>query len=60
MPWSLKRYQASKQSHFLTFSCYQRRPKLRDPRLCNLFLECLEQTRVRYQLRVYGYVQSNS
>ena len=56
MPWSLKRYQESAQSHFLTFSCYQRQPKFQESRLRDLFLKCLDQTRVRFQLLVYGFV----
>jgi putative transposase len=55
MPAGLVRFQASRQSHFVTFSCYHRLPKLQ-PRLRDLFLVCLEQTRGRYALRVYGYV----
>ncbi|MFB3918415.1 MAG: transposase [Terriglobales bacterium] len=55
MPLGLKRYHQSGQSHFVTFSCYQR-TQLLDERLRDLFLACLEQTRRRYQFRVYGYV----
>ena len=56
MPYGLKRYQQSKQCHFVTFSCYRRLPRLGDERLCDLFLECLERTRRKYRFRVYGYV----
>lgn len=56
MPLGLKRYQQSRQSHFITFSCYQRLPHLKHTRLRGLFVTCLEQTRRRYQFRVYGYV----
>jgi putative transposase len=56
MPWSLKRYQESEQSHFLTFSCYRRQQNFRESRLRDLFVRCLEQTRVRFGLRVYGFV----
>jgi len=56
MPWSLKRYQESKQSHFLTFSCYRRQQKFHEPCLRDLFVRCLEQTRVRFGMRVYGFV----
>ena len=56
MPWSLKRYQESKQSHFLTFSCHGRQQKFQGPCLCDLFVRCLEQTRVRFGMRVYGFV----
>jgi len=56
MPHGLKRYQQSKQSHFVTFSCYRRLPRLRDDRLCDLFVTYLERTRGKYRFRVYGYV----
>lgn len=56
MPYGLERYQQSKQSHFVTFSCHQRQPYLSDPRLRDIFLECLERTRRVYRSRVYGYV----
>ncbi|PSH04368.1 MAG: transposase [Acidobacteria bacterium] len=56
MPYGLKRYQHSEQCHFLTFSCYQRLPRLRADQLRDLFVECLERTRRSYRFRVYGYV----
>ena len=56
MPFGLKRYQQSRQSHFVTFSCYGREAHLCDARLCDLFLDCLERTRRKYRFRVYGYV----
>jgi putative transposase len=56
MPYGLKRYQQSKQSHFLTFSCYHRLPGFANERLRDIFLECLERIRRHYQFHVYGYV----
>jgi len=56
MPYGLKRYQQSKQSHFVTFSCYHRLPHLRDERLRDMFVACLERMRRNYRFRVYGYV----
>lgn len=56
MPYGLRRYQHSKQTHFVTFSCHQRVPRLQDALLSDIFLECLEQTRRKYRFRVYGYV----
>jgi putative transposase len=56
MPFGLERYHQSKQSHFLTFSCYQRLPNFADERLGDLFLRCLEKIRRQYGWRVYGYV----
>jgi putative transposase len=56
MPVGLKRYQESKQIHFVTFSCYRRLPRLPNNRVRDMFVECLERTRRRYRFRVYGYV----
>ena len=56
MPWGLKRFQESRQLHFLTFSCYGRQAKLGRARSCATFLTSLEQVRRQYGLRVYGYV----
>jgi putative transposase len=56
MPLGLKRVQHSRQSHFITFSCYHRLPRFKDNRLGDMFLQSLEQTRQSYQFRVYGYV----
>jgi len=56
MPYGLKRYQQSKQCHFVTFSRYRRQPRLRDGRLCDLLLKCLERVRRKYRFRAYGYV----
>ncbi len=64
MPYRLKRYQQSQQSHFVTFSCYRRQPHLQDDlqrflqdaSLRHLFVECLERARRSYRFHVYGYV----
>ena len=56
MPYGLKRYQPSQQSHLVTFSCYRRRPRMRDEWVRDLFIECLERARRSYRFRVYGYV----
>src|SRR5579863_4196809 len=56
MTSGLKRFHESGQSHFLTFSCYRRKPNFSSPRVYDLFLECLERTRVRFEMQVYGYV----
>jgi len=47
MPYGLKRYHQSRQSHFVTFSCYHRLPHLQDDWRRDIFLTCLEQTRRR-------------
>ena len=56
MPHGLVRYQHSNQSHFLTFSCYQRLPHFFNERFRDIFLDCLERTRRRYRFLVYAYV----
>ena len=56
VPWSLKRFQQSRQLHYLTFSCYRRQPRLDTTRACCLFLRQLEIARRRFSMCVYGYV----
>ena len=56
MPANLHRYYGAGYSHFITTSCYQRRPLLGTPRSRDLFLEVMEQIRQRHQFVVVGYV----
>jgi putative transposase len=42
--------------HFITFSCYRRRPLLGDARRRDLFLTILEQTRRTYRFLNLGYL----
>ena len=56
MPDGLYRLHHSRQSHFLTFSCYHRQPLLRDLQMETTFLLALEQIRRRFQMVVFGYV----
>src|SRR5437773_4171980 len=56
MPLGLRRFHQSKQSHFITFSCYKRMPFLSNSGLRDIFIRCLENIRRRYQFRVFGYV----
>ena len=56
MPSRLKRYYNAKHLHFITCSCYRRRPLLGTAWRRDLFLNLLEQTRRRYQFVVVGYV----
>jgi putative transposase len=56
MPWGLKRYYGGGDFHFITCSCYRRRPMLDTPERRNLFLTVLEEVRVRYRCVVLGYV----
>ena len=56
MPRGLVRYHESGQSHFITFSCYRRKLKFADTRFYDLFPICLETMRLRFCMRIYGYV----
>jgi len=56
MPRGLRRYHESGQSHFVTFSCYHRKPKFSDRRIYDLFPIVLEEMRLRFRMRIYGYV----
>ncbi len=56
MPWGLRRFQETGQVHYITFSCYQRRPNLRRDEACATFVAALERVRRDYGLCVYGYV----
>ena len=56
MPTNLHRFYGAGYSHFITTSCYQRRPLLATPRSRDLFLEVMEQIRQRHQFVVVGYV----
>ncbi|MFT4112720.1 REP-associated tyrosine transposase [Silvibacterium sp.] len=56
MPSRLVRFQASGQSHFVTFCCYQRRVLLASEEAASTFESALERIRIRFDLSVYGYV----
>jgi putative transposase len=56
MPWGLKRFQQTRQIHFLTFSCYHRRPQFTTVIACGTFVSALERVRGNYNLCIYGYV----
>ncbi len=56
MPNRLHRYYGVGYLHFVTTSCYRRRPLLGTGRNRDLFLEVLESVRRRYQFVVVGYV----
>ena len=51
-----KRFQQTKQLHFLTFSCYRRLPFLANKHAAEVFEEYLEKTRRWYGLTIYAYV----
>jgi putative transposase len=56
MPWGLKRYYGSGSLHFVTWSCYRRKPLRGNPASRDLVLTVLELMRVRYRFAVVGYV----
>lgn len=56
MPWGLKRYQQTRNLHFVTFSCYWREPLLASSRAKYVFELALEQARRQYRFFVTGYV----
>jgi putative transposase len=56
VPYGLKRFQESGQSHFVTFSCYDRRPFFRTNTSRQTFETALERVRESFDLCVYGYV----
>jgi putative transposase len=56
MPWGLKRYQNTGTLHFVTFSCYRRRPLLPNHGAAELFERALEQARLKYGFLVIAYV----
>jgi putative transposase len=56
MTEGLHRFYGGNDLHFLTFSCYRRRPLFRNEAYCDSFLKILERVRRRYRLVVLGYV----
>jgi putative transposase len=56
VPWGLKRFQQSGQTHFLTFSCYRRRALFTAAPSQRVFELGLERVRRSFGLCVYGYV----
>ena len=56
MPWGLKRFHNTGQSHFVTFCCYHRRPLFTANRHMEIFERALERVRKSFNLRIYGYV----
>lgn len=56
MPKRLKRYYGAGHLHFITCSCYQRKPLLGRGRARNLFVRILGEVRDRYRFSLVGYV----
>jgi putative transposase len=52
----LHRFYGSSDLHFITGSCYRRRPELGTAGRRDLFLHLLEEARQQYRFVVYGYV----
>ena len=51
----LNRYYGQGDLHFITFSCYARRPYLGDPNARTKFLQILDEVRSRHQFQLLGY-----
>jgi putative transposase len=56
MPTGLHRYQEAGNSHFLTFSCYHRRPYFGGAHARDVFEQCLEACRAKYEFVISAYV----
>ena len=56
MPWGLKRFHHTRQSHFVTFSCYHRHRWFTADANRHVFELALDRVRRKYRLCVYGYV----
>jgi putative transposase len=56
MPKGLRRYYGTGDLHFITCSCYQRKPWLDTDERRDLFLGILEEVRKEHRLVVLGYV----
>jgi len=56
VPWGLKRFHESGQTHFITFCCFRRRQHFVSDSACKCFAASLERVRRSYRVRVLGYV----
>jgi putative transposase len=56
MPSGLRRFQQTRHSHFVTFSCYRRQPNFRSPEINDLFVQVLEDMHRLFSMGIYGYV----
>ena len=56
MPAGLKRYYGKGHLHFITFSCYQRLPLLKEVRARDIFVQELGKVRDEMGFRLIGYV----
>ena len=53
---ALKRYYGRGDLHFVTFSCYRRRPLLATPRARNCFVKILDRVRCKQDFLLLGFV----
>ena len=53
---ALKRHYGQGDLHFVTFSCYRRRPLLGTARARNRLVKILEEVRQRHAFRLIGFV----
>ena len=56
MPTGLKRFQQTGDLHFITVSCFRHRQLLGTPEARNILQTILEQTRIKYDFNILGYV----
>jgi putative transposase len=56
VPSGLRRFQQTRRSHFITFSCHRRQPNFCSPDIYDLFVQVLEDMRRMFSRCVYGYV----
>jgi putative transposase len=56
VPWGLKRFHQSGQTHFVTVGCYHRRPSFTAAANKRTFEAGLERVRRSFGLCLYGYV----
>jgi REP-associated tyrosine transposase len=56
MPKGLRRFYGGGDLHFITCSCYQRKPFLGSASRRDLFLKIFEEVRQKYEFQVVGYV----
>jgi len=56
MTKGLERWYGGHDLHFITCSCYQRRPELGSDERRDLFLRVLEHARLKYRFVILGYV----
>ena len=51
-----KHFNTPGHAHELTFSCYRRRRYFENEKVCEIFMEELEKTKVKYEFKLWAYV----